>query len=134
LTSYIAGDIIDLQEASMDRTDEIPCVFQIPLQYNDGRPVEPETMVQFFEIFNRQFGRYTPLGKIQGGSWHGQVESSERMEVWATRDRVPVLAEVIKRIGKELGQKEMFLIVPEATVHRFDLRDTDAGLSESAGE
>jgi hypothetical protein len=56
------------------------------------------------------------------------------MEVWVTRDRVPVLAEVIKRIGKELGQKEMFLIVPEATVHRFDLRDTDVGLSESAGE
>jgi hypothetical protein len=63
LTSYITGDIIDSQEASMDRTDEIPCVFQIPLQYNDGRPVEPEKMVQFFEIFNRQFGGHTPLGK-----------------------------------------------------------------------
>jgi hypothetical protein len=105
----------------MDRRDEIPCVFQIPLQYNDGQPVEEEKMLLFFEVLNRQFGGYTPLGLIKGGSWHGQVESSERMEVWVTRERVPVLEEVVKTIGRELGQKEMFLIVPEARVHRFDL-------------
>jgi hypothetical protein len=106
----------------MDRQDEIPCVFQIPLQYNNGREVEPEKMILFFQALARQFHGYTPLGVIKGGNWHGQVESSERMEVWVTRDRVPELAEIVKAIGKELGQKEMFLIVPDAAVHRFDLR------------
>lgn len=116
----------------MDRTDEIPCIFQIPLQYNDGREVEPEKFLRYTDIFNRQFGGYTPLGTIKGGSWHGQVESSERWEVWVTRDRIRVLEEVIRAIGKELGQKEMFLIVPEATVHRYDLGDF--GGAASAGE
>jgi hypothetical protein len=131
LTCGIARDIIINKEAVMDRSDEIPCVFQIPLQYNNGEPVEPEKFISFTDIFNRQFGGYTPLGVIKGGSWHGQVESAQRWEVWVTRDRINVLEEIIKTIGKELSQKEMFLIVPEATVRRYDLRDFGAA---STGE
>jgi hypothetical protein len=112
----------------MNGSNEVPCVFQVPLQYNDGRPVPPETMILIFKVLDRQFGGYTPpLGSIRGGSWHGQVESSERMEVWVTRDRIPILEAVVKAIGKALGQHEMFLIVPDATVHRYNIDDTDAG-------
>jgi hypothetical protein len=76
-------------------------------------------MVLILGGLNRQFGGYTPLGSIKGGCWHGQVESSERFEVWVTRERIPALEAIVKAIGRKLGQKEMFLIVPEATVHRY---------------
>ncbi len=109
----------------MDRQDEIPCVFQIPLQHESGREVAPEEMVLFLGELARRFHGYTPLGTILGGNWHGQVESSDRIEVWVTRERVPELAEVVKWIGRQLGQKEMFLIVPEASVHRYDLQQPD---------
>src|SRR5947208_1568157 len=105
----------------MIQSDQVPCVFQIPLQYNDGRAVEPEVMLLITQVLNRQFGGYSPLGLIRGGSWYGQVENSERMEVWVARDRIPVLEAVVKAIGKALGQHEMFLIVPDATVHRYNI-------------
>lgn len=105
----------------MDRSDEVPCIFQIPMQYNDGRPVEGEKFIRYHDIFNRQFGGYTPLGKIGGGSWHGQVESAERYEIWVTPARIPILEDIIRQIGYELGQKEMFVIVLNAEVRRFDL-------------
>jgi hypothetical protein len=111
----------------MSRSDEVPCVFQVPLQYNDGRAVEAAVMILILKVLNRQFGGYTPLGTIKGGSWHGQVESSERMEVWVTRDRIPVLEAVVKAIGRALGQREMFLIVPDATVHRFTIHEATPG-------
>jgi hypothetical protein len=107
-------------------SNEVPCTFQIPLQYNDGLPVEPEVMILILKVLNRQFHGYTPLGTIKGGSWHGQVENSERIEVWVTRERIPVLETVVKAIGKKLGQKEMFLIVPDASVHRFTIDEAAA--------
>jgi hypothetical protein len=111
----------------MSQSEEVPCVFQVPLQYNDGRAVEPQTILLITQVLNRQFGGYTPLGVIQGGSWYGHVENSQRMEVWVTRDRTPVLEAVVKAIGKALGQHQMFLIVPEASVHRYNLDDGGAG-------
>jgi len=105
----------------MADNDELPCVFQIPLLYNDQREVEAEVMAEIFQVLNRQFGGYTPLGRIEGGCWFGQVESSLRVEVWVTPDRIPALEVVVKKIGAKLGQKEMFLIVPEATVRRFNI-------------
>ena len=58
----------------MDPQKEIPCVFQIPLEYGDDhRPVEEEKILEFFDILNRHFGGYTPLGRIEGGSWHGHL-------------------------------------------------------------
>jgi hypothetical protein len=111
---------------------EVPCVFQIPLQYNDGTPVEPEKWLLFLDILNRQFEGYSPLGRIEGGCWHGQVESSERFEVWVTREQIPLLERVVRAIGKEMGQQEMFLIVPDATVRRFPITDATPGLFDFA--
>src|SRR5215831_15988896 len=117
---------------SMERSDQVPCWFQIPLQYNDGRKVEPEKWLLFLQIFDRQFEGYTPLGRIEGGDWHGQVESSARFEIWVTVDLIPVLQKVIAAIGKELGQKEMFLIVHSAKVQRFDINNDTPGLGDLA--
>jgi hypothetical protein len=108
--------------------DEVPCVFQIPLRHGDNGPlIEPELMLKIHEVLNRQFGGFTPIGKIEGGSWFGLLEESIRVEVWVPRSLIPLLERVVRAIGFELGQKEMFLIVPEARVHRFGIKSSDAG-------
>lgn len=123
---------------------EIPCVFQIPLTYGKRRPekkggeVEPQVLLRIIEAINRQFGGHTPLGTIKGGAWldegEGQFEEEDqfRVEVWVTRDRVPVLRELVYAVGKELGQKQMFLIVPEARVDRIDIDDAGTDLAANS--
>jgi hypothetical protein len=102
------------------------------LRYNDGREVEPEVMLEFLKALVRQFDGYTPLSKVEG-NWFGQEEPSMRFEVWVAPDRIPVLKELVYAIGKRLGQKEMFLIVPEGTrVHRFDIEGQgESGVAEN---
>jgi hypothetical protein len=120
---------------------EIPCVFQVPLTYGPRRPdkcgaeVEPEVMLRIVETVWRQFGGYSPLGRIKGGTWFDEEtgrqvsEDQERWEVWVTQDRISVLREVVYSIGKELGQKEMFLIIPEAVVDRLRIQDSGTDLA-----
>lgn len=112
---------------------EIPCVFQIPLTYgHDGKPVEPEKLLLIHEAIVRQFGGLSPLGTISGGSWMDESEGREvtedqlRVEVWVPRSRIPVLKKLIRAIGYETRQKQMFVIIPKARVDRLDIQDTDA--------
>ena len=83
----------------------------------------------------RQFHGFTPLGTIRGGEWVDEedgaveVEDQERVEVWVARDRIPVLKELVHAIGKATGQKQMFLIIPEARVDRIDVTDTGTDLA-----
>ena len=107
-----------------------PCRVQIPLVYNDGTEVEAETLTEILSVFNRQFGGYTPLGdgsvaghNVVGGSWHGQVEPSMRIEVAVLERRVPELKEVIFAIGKRLGQKEMYFDAPPPSVEFVKIED-----------
>ena len=42
-------------------------------------------------------------------------------------ERIPALEAVVRAIGRESSQEEMFLIVPKAEVYRYDTRENDAG-------
>jgi hypothetical protein len=119
----------------MHQDDLIPCVFQIPLTYGDsGAEVEPELMLRIHQAIIRQFGGFTPLARIHDGKWvdesaDGKVvtEDQLRVEVCVPRSRVPVLRRLVQSVGFETRQKQMFLIIPEARVNRFDIQDSNAG-------
>jgi len=118
----------------MSSEDEIPCVFQIPLTYgHNHEPVEPEKILLIQQAIVRQFHGLTPLGPIRDGTWvdesAGRVVSEDQMrvEVWVPRSRIPDFKLLVRKIGYETRQKQMFVIIPKARVHRLDIQATDAG-------
>jgi hypothetical protein len=118
----------------MSSEDEIPCVFQIPLTYgHNHEPVEPEKILLIQQAIVRQFHGFTPLGLIRDGMWvdesEGRIVSEDQMrvEVWVPRSRIPDFKLLVRKIGHETRQKQMFVIIPKARVHRLDIQDTDAG-------
>jgi hypothetical protein len=118
----------------MTQDEEIPCVTQIPLTYGDTRePIEPERMALIHAAIVRQFHGFTPLGTILGGVWVDEDERREvredqlRIEIWVARSRIPVLKTLVRRIGYETRQKQMFVIIPEARVDRLDIKESDRG-------
>lgn len=98
----------------MDPEPRHPCIVQIPLVYNDGREVEPETMLEIKQVFDRQFNGYTVIGEMEG-SWHGQVETSVRIEVGVPSDRLDQFRELVIAIGERLDQEAMYIDVPPPT-------------------
>lgn len=100
----------------MDDTPKLcPCLFYLPLAYNDGTEVEPEVLQKMFRALDRQFGGYTNCGEIEG-SWHGQVEHSHAVKVAVARDDIDQLRQVVKEFGKALGQKAMYFEVGQSSV------------------
>ncbi len=117
----------------MSPEDELPCVFQIPLTYGDTRrPLEAETLLRIQQALLRQFGGFTPLGTIEGGSWFDESEGVEvrddqlRIEVWVPRSQVSVFRQLVRRVGFETRQRQMFVIIPDARVDRLEIQDSDA--------
>ena len=115
---------------------EMLCEFQVPLRYGNrkpdkkGEPIEPEIVLRVHEVLNRQFHGYTPLGKIEGGSWLDEktglfeVEDSLQFRVWVTEERIAILKQVVAAIGRELGQIEMGIIVFNSNVLRIKIEST----------
>lgn len=107
-----------------------PCRFRLPLQYNDGRTVEPEVLAKILATLGMQFGGYTPLGTTTG-YWEGQAEPMQTIEVAVPPSRVPELEAVVKAIGKELGQKYMYFDEAPPTLKLLKV-DDDAEASSSS--
>lgn len=98
------------------------CVVQIPLVYNDGSEVEPETLIEIRSCFDRQFGGYTILGE-QTGSWHGQVEPSMRVEVAVSPNDIPILRKLVMEIGHRLDQEAMYFDAPPPSVEIIPMKE-----------
>jgi len=106
-----------------------PCRFRLPLQYNDGRRVEPEVLLEILKALTRQFGGYTPLGASES-DWgqQGGTEPTMGIEVAVLPHRVEELERVVIAIGKRLGQKQMYFDVPPPSV-RFLVIEDEGGES-----
>lgn len=96
------------------------CTFQLPVAYNDGRPIEPEVMLEILRALDRQFEGYTIRGPFRG-SWQGQEEESYTVEVAVSPSEVPTLRAVVIAIGQRLGQKAMYFRVPPPDVEIIDI-------------
>lgn len=103
-----------------------PCRFRLPLQYNDGRPVEPEVLIEIFQALTRQFGGYTPLGRGDG-DWgpQGATEPTMGIEVAVLPERVPDLEKVAIAIGRRLGQIQMYFDAPPPSVKFLVMGDEE---------
>ncbi len=88
-------------------------------------------MLRIHKAIVRQFGGFTPIAHIKGGKWVNpktgeEVEENQlRVEVWVPRCRIPEFKELVRQIGFETKQIEMFVIIPEARVDRISVQDVD---------
>jgi hypothetical protein len=104
-----------------------PCRFRLPLNYNDGREVEAEVLLEIFRALARQFGGYTPLGTAESG-WEqqGGPEPTMGVEVAVLPSRVAELEAVVVAIGKQLGQKQMYFDAPPPSVRFLDTEQEES--------
>ena len=93
-------------------SDEIlyPCVFLVPLAYNDAKPVEKSKIHQISKVIDRQFGGFRILA-TELGSWMGQEERMMPIRVVVPKERIDELKVVVVEIGRDLGQKQMYFEV-----------------------
>lgn len=112
---------------------KIPCTFDLPLAYNDGRAIEAEVILEIKRALDQQFGGYKLHGPFEG-SWMGQVEMTLTVEVRVFRKDVARLRKVVVAIGKRLEQKQMDLNVPPPSVESIDIEEEEDPEAEEGGD
>ena len=94
-----------------------PCVFLLPLAYNDGTPVQPERQEQLLEAIFVEFGGYTIEGKVKGAYRRqdtGEKQVEELLKVKVSVEgaaAVERLKQLVSEIGGELDQESMYFEV-----------------------
>jgi hypothetical protein len=98
---------------------KVRCSFMIPVAYNDGREVAPETIIGIGRRLDGAFRGYYINGPLPS-SWEGQVELMNEYNIVLEKRRVPELRRMVVGILKELGQLAMYFEVhhssPEITL------------------
>src|SRR5262245_5356331 len=109
-----------------------PCRFNVPLTDNEGQPINPQVIVDLHRELLAQFGGFT-IHPTSQGRWQsraGRVYQEEVVvyEVAVPEDKVPLLRDVVIRLGRRLGQLAMYFDVPPPSVEILDLSGPpDAG-------
>ena len=92
----------------------------IPLARNDGSPVEEAEQEDILEQLSRAFGRLTMEGTVMG-MWRNEKtgktnrDKSLKVAIGCPWNRASEFETLLRKIGKQLGQKEMFLEVRSGT-------------------
>ncbi len=92
-------------------------ITRIPTHRNDGSKVSARERRTFLTQVRDTFGGYTLEGPFQG-AWvadDGQAyeETSYRLEVLVPPERLSEVRELFTQIGKQLGQRAIYLEVRE---------------------
>jgi hypothetical protein len=120
----------------------IPCLLHIPGIYPgpERKEIEPEKLDGFLQILDRQFGGSTPLG-IVPGRWlsgePGDVVESEpmhRIEVAVKKKDLGNFERVARRIGKEMKQKVIYVVINYRSEVRFLFIDENDEGDESQNQ
>lgn len=93
----------------------------IPLTFNDGSTIPPQTLNAIEEEIYVAFKGWTIVGEVQGAYQMGQTgeKKVERLlHVWVVieEEAVPTLKEMVGRIGATLRQEFMYFEVGESLV------------------
>ncbi len=93
-------------------------VTRIPTHRNDGSKISKRDRVAILDVVRDTFGGYTLEGPFEG-CWvanDGRVyeETSYRLEILVPADRLSEARELVARIGKQLGQRAMYLEVRDS--------------------
>lgn len=109
------------------------CSFNVPVAYNDGRPVEAEVFDAIERALECQFDGYTDEG-YKTGSWHGMKEVSAWYRVYVPPERIEVLRKIINAIGVKLEQKQMALEIGGACAELIDVVADEPDSTTAKGE
>src|SRR5215468_9705815 len=104
-----------------------PCRFNVPLTDNDGQPINPQVIVALHRELLAQFGGFT-IHPTSQGRWQsrgGRLYEEEIIvyEAAVPSHEVPLLRDVVCRLGRVLGQLAMYFDAPPPSVEIIDLTD-----------
>jgi len=102
-----------------------PCRFNVPLTDNDEQAIDPQVIVELHRELLMQFGGFT-IHPTSQGRWRsraGRVYREEVIvyEVAVPQDKVPLLRDVVCRVGRQLGQLAAYFDAPPPSVEIIDL-------------
>lgn len=102
-----------------------PCRFNVPLTDNEGQPIDPQVIVDLHRELLARFGGFT-IHPTSQGRWQsraGRVYQEEVVvyEIATPEDKVPLLRDVVCRLGRRLGQLAMYFDAPPPSVEILDL-------------
>jgi len=97
-------------------------ILLIPLNYNDGRRVPEEVLLNFEDRLFALGGGFTDDGTVRGAyrmaDGTRQIDHSSKYWIWLKEECVPDLKQAVAELGAELGQESMYL---ERTAGTLDL-------------
>ncbi len=118
----------------------IPCWMHIPLQYPDGREIEPEKLERFLEMLDRQFLGSSPLGVIPG-RWVSEGKTIKepmlRVEVAVKKKDMATFEKIGRLIAREMEQEALYVVINPQSEVRFlypDKDDEDESPPEAANQ
>jgi hypothetical protein len=102
-----------------------PCRFNAPLTDNEGRPIDPQVIVDLHRELLGHFGGFTihPTSEGRWQSREGRVYEEEVLvyEVAAPKAKVASLREIASQLGQRLGQLAMYFDAPAPSVEIIEL-------------
>lgn len=102
---------------SSDSPKLTPCIFLLPLAYNDGEPVAPARQDDLLDKIFVEFGGYSIEGRVKGAYRRqdtGEKQVEEFLKVKVAVDgaqAVERLKQLVMEIGGELEQESMYFEV-----------------------
>ena len=114
-----------------------PCRFNVPLTDNEGRPIDPQVIVDLHRELLGQFGGFT-IHPTSQGRWQsraGRVYQEEVVvyEVAIPPEKVATLRDVVSRLGRRLGQLAMYFDAPAPSVEIIELSGTPGPATARGG-
>jgi hypothetical protein len=104
-----------------------PCRFNVPLTDNDGQPIDPQIIIDLHRELLGEFEGFTihPTGHGNWQSRGGRVYQEEVVvyEIAVPPKKIPLLREVVCRLGIRLKQLAMYFDAPAPSVEIIDLTD-----------
>lgn len=119
---------------------KVACRFMVPVTDNDGNEISPPILVDLHADLLGQFEGFTihPSSLGRWRSREGQVFQEQVVvyEVAVADEAVPVLRDLVCRLGRRLGQLAMYFDAPPPSVEIIDLTSlqNQGGLPGEAGE
>ena len=102
-----------------------PCRFNTPLMDNEGEPIDPRAIIDRHRELLGLFGGFT-IHPTSQGRWQsraGRVYQEEVVvyEIAVPADHVARLRDVVRGLGRRLGQLAMYFDAPSPSVEIIDL-------------
>jgi hypothetical protein len=104
-----------------------PCRFTVPLTDNEGEPIDPQVIVDLHRELLTQYGGFT-IHPTSRGQWRSQAgrtfqEEVVLYEIAIPEEQIPLLRDLVCRLGRRLSQLAMYFDAPPPSVEVIDLSE-----------